>query len=73
MTDVFIRRQCEKRHRQGGNSHVTTEVDVGMMYLQSQGTSKIADHHQTLERGSEGFYSESQREKSPADTLIWDF
>lgn len=44
-------------HKHREECYVKTEADVGMMYLQSQGTSKIAGHHQTLERGSEGFCS----------------
>ena len=39
----------------------------------SQGTPKIASHHQKLVRGQEGFYPEPQREHGPADTVTLDF
>lgn len=39
----------------------------------SQGPPRMYGQHQKLVRGKEGFYSESQREHGPADTLISDF
>ena len=39
----------------------------------SQETPRIDGHHQKLGRGKEGFHPESQRDHSPADTLISDF
>lgn len=73
MTDIFIRRKWENRGLQGNNSHIITETGVEMLCLQCQETSRIAGYHQALGKGKEGFYSESQRETTPADVMISDF
>lgn len=38
----------------------------------NRGEPRIAGNHPKAGRGKEGFYSESQREHGPADTLILD-
>ena len=70
MIDVLTRRKRES-HTEGRACD-----DTGRDWSDaaaSQGMPSINGHHQKLGRGKEEFYSESQREQGPADTLIAGF
>lgn len=55
-----------------GKYHVTIEAEIRDA-ASSQGRPRINSHSQRLGIGKRAFYSESQREHLPVDSLTFDF
>lgn len=76
MTGVLIRKKREiwrqRRHTEGRRYGIT-EAEIWSVASLSQGTPRMEGKHGKLEEAGRTVPWGLQRERGPADTLVWNF